>query len=181
MVADSAGGSSGHSERLRGTMNLELGQPVTWMHGKHRPIRLTGHLTGYSGDVALVEVSGNTYEVQPNELKPARVCLTCGAEIHSLPSRRQRYCSTECRYEDVHADHEDWVFQAIIDFKLKNDGWSPSIPMIAKATGLAIVTVNRTIRRLVEAGRIKIVGNGRYQGFIVTGGRWVYEPPTDEH
>lgn len=161
------------------TNAIRPGRLVRWQFGAGRQMQLTGRVSDLKSNLVLVEANGVTYEFRPHELEIVPICANCGEELTGRPSTlaKQRYCSVECRYEDLHADYDDWVFQTIIDFKTEHDGWSPSLPMIAKTTGLAQKTVERTLRRPVKAGRIQVIGNGRYQGFVVTGGRWVYEEP----
>lgn len=162
------------------TNALQPGRLVRWQFGNGRQMQLTGRVSDLKSNLVVVEANGVTYEFRPQELQVVPTCAWCGEELTGRPSllAKQRYCSVECRYEDLHADYDGWVFQTIVDFKTEHDGWSPSLPMIAKTTGLAQKTVERSLRRLVKAGRIKVIGNGRYQGFVVAGGRWVYQEPT---
>lgn len=157
--------------------SLAIDQIVTWTFGTHHPLTLTGKITDISGDTAQVVAHGTVHEVPLGKLKLVYTCLSCDKPLKGRPSmlRDQRYCSVECRYADLHKDYDEWVFQFIIDHKTKYDGWSPALPTIAKAVGLAEVTTRRTLRRLAKQGRIQIVGNGFNQCYIVKGGRWVYE------
>jgi hypothetical protein len=122
-------------------------------------------------------------EVQPPPalVEPApKVCARpgCGNALVGLtPSIlfRQKYCSVWCRYQDTKQDFDDWVLETIVEYKAANDGCAPTLPTIAKRTGLSRRAAQNTIHRLQAAGRIKLIGKAPYRGIVVPGGKWVYE------
>lgn len=150
---------------------IQPGHLVAWQHGAHRPLRMVGKVTELQMDTALVEVNGEIYEVKSDRLLPLRTCANCGCELRY----GAHFCSAECRYEDLHRDYDEWVFEAIVNFKRAHDGWSPSLPILAERTGVNRTTVSRALQRLQSAGRIQVVGKLHAPAFIVKGGRWVYE------
>lgn len=158
-------------------ISLHPGQSVYWQTNQPRPVRLTGTVAAVRSNTAIVAVNGSTYEVEQARLQVVPLCINCGKVITGRRDnrRRWRYCGVECRYEDLHKDFDNYVLQTIVDFKAAHDGWSPAIPVIRERTGLADMTIRRTLRRLAEAGRIRVVKNGPATAYIVRGGRWVYE------
>lgn len=155
---------------------IEIGQHVTWK--PHNSQKLTGKLTEVIGQTGYVMVAGSTHLVPVHLLGHATICCHCGKNFK--PSRRyvvqrQRFCSQQCHKDSVKKDTDEWVFGAIVEYKTKYGGRSPSIENLCEWSGMSDIGVRRSIERLVAANRIIRYGAGRYKHFDVPGGRWVYE------
>lgn len=154
--------------------NPKIGQAVTWGTGGPNSVRLTGHVEAINGDRAHVRSNGSLHDVCIDRMRPALICVMCG---EPTKAGARYYCSESCRSADIAASTDDIVLETIIKFKAENDGCPPSRLTVAKISGVAEPTVNRSVKRLVAAGRLKVIGYRLHQGFVVPGGRWVYEEP----
>ena len=158
---------------------LAPNMPVTWQTGPaSHPIKLAGHVVSVNCSTARVRANGEVYEVEIEKLQ-AQIrrkhlrpsCLLCGKPCDP----EANYCSHEHYREALHKRTADTVFQAIVDYKLANDGISPLGEQICEATGLSKMTVARTIHKLEKSGRIRCEWRGQRREIFVPGGRWVYE------
>lgn len=71
------------------------------------------------------------------------------------------------------------ILQAIIDYKVANDGASPSVRELGRVAGVSPSVVQYHLARLEEAGAIERTATPRARGIKVVGGRWV--PPPQVH
>ena len=73
-------------------------------------------------------------------------------------------------------EREKEVFQFIVDYKVENDGISPTLREIAKALNFSTTSlVNLYLQKLRLSGRISWSGT-LSRSIQVVGGRWVYNP-----
>lgn len=71
-------------------------------------------------------------------------------------------------------DNHQLIFAYIVDYKTKNDGLSPTLEEIRKATGIpSKSTVFYALERMEKEGRIRRVGKAR--NIVLPGGKYTYE------
>lgn len=93
-----------------------------------------------------------------------------------LPKRPRRTGGT--RLTKATKDATDRrVFEYIVEYKTAHDGMSPTFRQMQKSLGYSQVTFTNSITRLIEAGKVQSIGNGRHRNFTVIGGRWSYKEP----
>lgn len=104
-----------------------------------------------------------------------RCCVTCGKQItkrtFSIPVNKT-FCSLRCAAPSV-ATNDD-ILSFIIQYKVKNDGNSPTLQEIANGLGYKSKSpVLNKLQQLERAGQIERQPNRSY--IIVVGGYW--QPP----
>lgn len=178
-------------------------KPGTLVSFKLNTITMTGRIVTNGGNMATVEANGNTYEVSASQLQIIRTCQRCGKPVAN--QSRNKFCSKRCselnqitnlckgcgkhlghnsgqcrncRFAALKKDTDDRIFAAIVEYKQAHDGSTPDRRWLTKRTFCVRLTVNRSIQRLVAAGRLRLENRSVNQDIIVIGGKWTYEEPT---
>jgi len=140
------------------------------------------------------------------EQSTPRLCLQCGEEIRGKNRANKQFCSTKCYRLSRPAnrcaacnqptksrgathcracadaidrcDTDNLVFAAIVDYKRRHDGNTPSAGELERTALCTKKTVQIAITRLSAAGRIRFQGTGPYRDIIIPGGKWTFEEPT---
>lgn len=159
---------------------MKPGQAVTWQIGPASNLMtLTGHLVSVKGKTARVRANGQVYEVLAEKLRKKRYgriarqsCKVCGKPVGDP---RCKFCSQKCagKYRLIQTDEA--VFAAIVQIKTEKQGITPTYEEIGAVAGLWREPVRRSVQRLMDAGRIWLVGSYRHKQIGVKGGRWIYE------
>lgn len=160
--------------------NPEQGLLVSWKISKDNPVVMRGRVLEHDGHTALVQSNGNTFEVELTKLRVFYACAYCGKRIASARAQH-RHCSRKCYLKTKERQYEDFLFQAIVDYKAAFDGKSPTADIITERTGLSENTIIKAMRRLVKAGRIQFHGSYRTRSIIVVGGHWAYDGLAPEY
>lgn len=159
---------------------LRPGAPVTWQTGPTaHPLTLAGHVVSVNGKTAQVRANGEVYEVAKEKLKRERygliarpACAYCGRTIGET---QHKYCNHACMGAHRAQQTDDAIFAAIVGYKKANDGLSPKVMELAAATGYGRTCVEKSLRRLGTAGRIRREGGDGHKQIWVRGGKWTYE------
>lgn len=70
------------------------------------------------------------------------------------------------------------VLRFVVDYKRGHDGNSPSVREIQEGLGWdSTSTVAAALRRLEQAGKVRLTGYPGTRGIEVVGGRWDLTPP----
>ena len=181
---------------------IQEGATVKWsLNG----VVFTGKVTHLNGVTAQVQAHGATHKIDKTILRAVRACLVCGKvckrhDKHTkycskecylytrqrrrcavcgrpVSSERNEYCSHTCQSIAAHAECDDSVFAAIVEYKQKYDGISPRTKHLIKMAHYGEASIERSLLRLADAGRIRFEGSPPYREIIVVGGKWTYEEP----
>lgn len=115
---------------------------------------------------------GLRYPVVHGNEKSGSRCNGSNIAVNILPSKKNKKSAEK---------HQQWkdVYDAIVCYKMENDGNSPSVRWLQEKSGVkSLATIHQILGYLEEDGKIRMSdGEVKSRSIVIVGGEWL--PPEE--